>query len=270
MDKQQSLLQQDARYTVSLDVFEGPLDLLLHLIRKHELDIFDIPIAFITQKYLDYLDLMKDLNLNLASEYLEMAAHLAYIKSKMMLPNEGDDDDEDGLEDGPDPREELVRQLLEYQKYKTAADDLSDRPQHGRDVFVRDPEHVKREEDRDLASPGLFALMEALKQILEKVDYSENNPYKNNEILITQISLTARIHEIVDILQVKERVLFTELFEGIYTRADVITSFLAILEMTKLNLAKIHQAAPNCEIYISVLASRDEAQEVLLENKLEA
>ncbi|MBN2719425.1 MAG: segregation/condensation protein A [Deltaproteobacteria bacterium] len=270
MDKQQSLLQQDARYTVSLDVFEGPLDLLLHLIRKHELDIFDIPISFITQKYLEYLEIMKDLNLNLAAEYLEMAAQLAYIKSKMMLPNSGEDEEEDNIEDGPDPREELVRQLLEYQKYKTAADDLSERPQHGRDVFIRDSVKLKSDADRDLASPGLFALMEALKQILEKVDYSENNPYKNNEILITQISLTARIHELVDILQAKERVLFSELFEGIYTRADIITSFLAILEMTKLNLAKIHQAAPNSEIYISVLADKEEAQEVLLENKLEA
>ena len=270
MDKQQSLLQQDARYTVSLDVFEGPLDLLLHLIRKHELDIFDIPIAFITQKYLEYLDLMKDLNLNLASEYLEMAAHLAYIKSKMMLPNEDGDEDDDAFDDGPDPREELVRQLLEYQKYKTAADDLTGRPQHGRDVFVRDAERLKSEEERDLASPGLFALMEALKQILEKVDYSENNPFKNNEIQITQISLTARIHELVDILAAKERVLFSDLFDGIVRRADIITSFLAILEMTKLNLAKIHQAGPNTEIYISGLANRDEAQEVLSENKLEA
>ncbi|MBN2531027.1 MAG: segregation/condensation protein A [Deltaproteobacteria bacterium] len=270
MDNQQSLLQKDLRYTVSLDVFEGPLDLLLHLIKKHELDIFDIPIAFVTQKYLEYLELMKDLNLNLASEYLEMAAHLTYIKSKMMLPNPDGDDEEDGLEDGPDPREELVRQLLEYQKYKTAADDLADRPQHGRDVFIRDPLKVKHEEDRDLASPGLFALMEALKKILEQVDYSENNPYKNNEILITQISLTARIHEIVDILQKKSRVLFTELFEGVYSRIDVITSFMAILEMTKLNLAKVHQAAPNSEIYISVLADRDAAEQVLSEHKLEA
>ncbi len=270
MDKQQSLLHQDARYTVSLDVFEGPLDLLLHLIRKHELDIFDIPIAFITRKYLEYLNLMKDLNLNLASEYLEMAAHLAYIKSKMMLPNADGDEDEDGLEDGPDPREELVRQLLEYQKYKTAADDLANRPQHGRDVFIRDVVKLKNDEDREMASPGLFALMEALKQILEKVDYSENNPYKNNEILITQISLTARIHELVDILQQNERVLFSELFEGIITKSDIITSFLAILEMTKLNLAKIHQAAPNSEIYISSLADKNEAAQVLAENKLEA
>jgi segregation and condensation protein A len=270
LDKQQSLLQQDARYTVSLDVFEGPLDLLLHLIRKHELDIFDIPIAFITQKYLEYLDLMKDLNLNLASEYLEMAAHLTYIKSKMMLPNPEGEEDEDGLEEGPDPREELVRQLLEYQKYKTAADEISSRPQHGRDVFVRDATKLKSDEDREMASPGLFALMEALKQILEKVDYSENNPYKNNEILITQISLTARIHELVDILQQKERILFSELFEGIVTRSDIITSFLAILEMTKLNLAKIHQAAPNSEIYIAALADHEEAAQVLSENKLEA
>ncbi|MBN2343370.1 MAG: segregation/condensation protein A [Deltaproteobacteria bacterium] len=270
MEQQQQSLLQDGRYMVSLDVFEGPLDLLLHLIKKHELDIFDIPIAFITQKYLEYLDLMKTLNLNLAAEYLEMAAHLAYVKSKMMLPNQDDDNEDDGLEEGPDPREELVRQLLEYQKYKTAADELADRPQHGRDVFIRDPGRLSSDEDRELASPGLFALMEALKQIFEKVDYSENNPYKNNEILITQISLTARIHELVDILNDRERVPFMELFEGRYTRGDIITTFLAILEMTKLNLAKVHQAGPNTEIHISGLADKTEAEQVLMDNKLEA
>lgn len=269
MEKQQSLLQ-DGRYVVSLDVFEGPLDLLLHLIRKHELDIFDIPISFITQKYLEYLHLMKTMNLNLAAEYLEMAAHLAYIKSKMMLPNPTDSEDEDGLEEGPDPREELVRQLLEYQKYKTAADQLTDRPQHGRDVFVREQNGIESDEERDLASPGLFALMEALKQVFEKVDYSENNPYKNNEIHVTQVSMTARIHEILDILIERKRVPFVELFKEAYTRADVITSFLAILEMTKLNLAKVHQAGPNTEIHVSAMVDKDEANQVLADNKLEA
>lgn len=268
-NKQQSLLS-DSRYLVSLDVFEGPLDLLLHLIRKHELDIFDIPISFVTRKYLEYLEVMKDLNLNLAAEYLEMAAHLAYVKSKMMLPEQQNEDDDDLLEDGPDPREELVRQLLEYQKYKTAADDLIHRPQHGRDVFARDPGRLVCDEERDLASPGLFSLMEALKQILEKVDYDENNPYKNNEIVISQISITARIHEIMDILFARNRVPFSELFAGCYVKSDIITSFLAILEMTKLNLAKVHQAEPNSEIHISARANKEEASQVLTENKLEA
>ncbi|MCP4199575.1 MAG: segregation/condensation protein A, partial [Proteobacteria bacterium] len=124
MVKQLSL---DGRYIVSLDIFEGPLDLLLHLIRKHELDIFDIPIAFITTKYLEYLESMKQLNLDLASEYLEMAATLTLIKSRMLVPAEENVDD-DLFEDGPDPREELVRRLLEYQKYKTAAEELTSLP----------------------------------------------------------------------------------------------------------------------------------------------
>src|SRR5262245_32314105 len=122
-------------FRLELGAFEGPLDLLLHLIQSHELDILDLPIAFITEKYLEYLGLMQELALDVVSEYLVMAATLAHIKSKMLLPAPPAGQDDDPLEDQVDPREELVRRLLEYQKYKAAAEDLAGRGIAGRDVF---------------------------------------------------------------------------------------------------------------------------------------
>ncbi len=264
MGEQQSLLA-DHRYRVSLDVFEGPLDLLLHLIRKHELDIFDIPISFITNKYLEYLNMMTNLNLNIASEYLEMAAQLALIKSRMMLPKSNDDDD-DLIDDTPDPREELVRQLLEYQKYKTAADDIIALPQHGRDIFIK-PETDLPLMEQEIESPGLFSLMSALKTVFDKLNVDEQ--VNHREITITRVSITARIHEILDILLDKKRVPFSSLFEDQVSRSDIISSFLAILEMTKLSLIKIHQAGPSTEIHISASADKAQAQQVLDENKME-
>ncbi|MBN2802494.1 MAG: segregation/condensation protein A [Deltaproteobacteria bacterium] len=264
MGEQQSLLG-DYRYKVSLDVFEGPLDLLLHLIRKHELDIFDIPIAFITGKYLEYLNMMKNLNLNIASDYLEMAAQLALIKSRMMLPDSGDDDD-DTLEDVEDPREELVRQLLEYQKYKTAADDIISMPQEGRDLFIR-PDFDKSAIEPELESPGLFSLMEALKSVIDKLNVEEQ--VNHREITITRVSITARIHEILDLLLDKKRIPFTALFKDKVSKSDIISSFLAILEMTKLSLIQIHQAGTNTEIHISASADKAEAIKVLTDNNLE-
>src|SRR3954466_5933223 len=119
--------RKGTEYHVSLASFEGPLDLLLHLIQKHELDILDIPVSFVTEKYLEYISLMEELSIDVASEYLIMAATLAHIKSKSLLPVAPTDQDEDGLDEELDPREELIRRLLEYQKYKQAAAELNDR-----------------------------------------------------------------------------------------------------------------------------------------------
>jgi len=133
---QETAQTREAPFAVALPQFEGPLDLLLSLIQEHKLDIFDVPIAFLTARYLEYLERARDLDLDLAGEYLLMAATLAHIKSRLLLPRE-ETADAEGLEPGPDPREELIRRLLEYQKYKTAAQALGARPQLGRDVFVR-------------------------------------------------------------------------------------------------------------------------------------
>jgi segregation and condensation protein A len=247
------------RYIVQLEVFEGPLDLLLHLISKHEIDIFDIPIAFITSKYLEYLNLMKQLNLDLASEYLEMAATLALIKSRMLVPSEPAGDDEE-LEIGPDPREELVRRLLEYQKYKTAAEALITRPMLGRDTFARGLAE-EMSEDRELAAPGLFALLEAFHQIVARVDIDTSH-----HVTIIRTSVSERINQIVDLLRERRRVLFDDLFEGQQGISDLVVTFLSILEMSKLGLSRVHQAGTHGDIYITASDSLDASIDDLLKD----
>ena len=156
---------------LELDSFRGPLDLLLYLVRKHELDILDLPIAFITDKYLEYLDLLQGLNLDIASEYLVMAATLAHIKSKMLLPRPPEDqDDEDA--DLADPRAELILRLLEYQKYKTVASDLGERAIAGRDVFSRGAPPPSADGPPPLKEVSVFKLLDALKRIAERVNAS--------------------------------------------------------------------------------------------------
>ncbi|MCP4675588.1 MAG: segregation/condensation protein A [Deltaproteobacteria bacterium] len=255
-------LTEEERYIVKLDMFEGPLDLLLHLIRTHELDIFDIPIAFITKKYLEFINLMKEFNLDLASEYLEMAATLAYIKSRMLLPTEPDLDEE-LLEEGPDPREELIRRLLEYQKYKTAAEKLAIRPMLGRDMFPRgDVENVSVE--RDLASPGLFALMEAFQKVLKNADVDPSH-----EVSVTRISVSARINQLIDLMRLKQRLTFKELFEDQRTRADMVVTFLSLLEMTKIGLTKIHQVDIQSEIHLIASSSIGDTEKMPADQLLE-
>ena len=256
---EQPIRAVDGQYVVSLRVFEGPLDMLLYLIRKHELDIFDIPIGFITQKYLEYLNLMQELNLDLASEFIEMAAQLAYIKSRMMLPADPNAEEDAGDELGVDPREELVRALLEYQKYKTAAEALAAMPRAGRDTFTPPPTALP--DDRDLAPPGLFALMEALQKVLDRVGAGDDT----REISVTRISVSARISQIYDALRLRRRMPFLELFDGYATRGDVVITFLAILEMTKLGLTQLHQAGPDTEIHITAAADEDVATKIIAE-----
>lgn len=254
------------RYVVSLDVFEGPLDLLLHLIRRHEIDVFDIPIAFVTRKYLEYLELMKELDLDLAAEYLEMAATLLHIKSRMMVPSPSEGEDEtDAAEDGPDPREELVRQLLEYQKYKVAAERIAAMPRRGRDTFPRGaPREDSAADDRELSAPGLYALLEALRQMLDRAGRDAAT-----EITITRISVSARIHQLLDQLHLRGRIAFGALFDERVTRSDVVVTFLALLETTRLGLTRVQQAGPGGEIHIEAAVDAAEAARVLSATELE-
>lgn len=253
----------DERYLVSLDVFEGPLDLLLHLIRKHEIDIYDIPIAFITEKYLEYLGAMQEINLDLAAEYLEMAATLAYIKSRTMVPSDEPGGEEaTETEEGPDPREELVRQLLEYQKYREAAEGLASLPQKGRDTFARGG--AESTEEPGLEAPSLFSLLESLKQIFDRVGRDPST-----EISVTRMTVSARVQQIVDRMQSLSRCSFLGLFDEDYTRTDVVVTFLAVLEMTRLSLLRIHQAGPLAEIHVTLIADADESAHVISESELE-
>jgi len=210
-----------------LPAFEGPLDLLLHLIKVNEVDIYDIPIALITAQYLEYLDLMQELNLDIASDYLVMAATLAYIKSRMLLPSQTDLSEE---ETGEDPRDELVQRLLEYQKFKQAAEQLGSKEILGRDVFARSAhEEIEEGEGGEDIEASLFDLMEALREILKKVETQE----KLLDFTREKISLKDKMIEILEKLRDVEYVLFEDLFSGSITRFEIIVTFVALLELIK-------------------------------------
>jgi segregation and condensation protein A len=225
-------------------MFEGPLDLLLHLIHKNELDITNIPIALITEQYLEYLKLMKVLNLDMAGEYLLMASTLLYIKSKMLLPASS----EEGEEEGEDPRAELVRRLLEYQKYKEAAAELEKRPMLDRDVFLRStPMEVEDAGEEERVEVNLFELIEAFRKILERVKTEEFH-----EVILDRLSVEEKAQEIFSLLQREKRSMaFHLLFPEQASRRVIIITFLAILELVKMKLVRIFQLAPFETIRIS-------------------
>jgi segregation and condensation protein A len=225
-------------YQVVLPTFEGPLDLLLHLIEQHELDIRDIPIAFVAAKYVEYITLMEELNIDVASEYLVMAATLTHIKSKMLLPVQPSDQ-EDEEDEGLDPRAELVRRLLEYQKYKLAAEQLGGGDVLGRDVFVRGLPAPALEGPAPLAGLSLFKLLDAFQGVLSRTKVKVDH-----QIDLERFSITDRINQLVDLLQRNKRCTFEQLFEGASSRVDLIITFLALLEMTRLRMTRLEQEAP--------------------------
>jgi segregation and condensation protein A len=232
-------------YTFRLEGFEGPLDLLLHLIQKNELDIFNIPISLVTEQYLEYLQLMKVLNLDIAGEYLLMAATLLHIKSKMLLPKSSEGEEE---EEEEDPRAELVRRLLEYQKYKNAALEMEKRPLLDRDVFVRlaspEPEEGPEEERIDA---NLFELLEAFRQVLKRV-----KPETVHEVILEHLSVEAKIQEILALLGKENRsIAFHRLFPEQASRRVVVVTLLAILELVKMKRIRIFQLAAFETIRIS-------------------
>ncbi len=220
-------------YQIKLDkIFEGPMDLLIHLIKKHEVDVYDIPIALITDQYLHYIELMKAMNIDLAGDFLVMAATLAQIKSKMLLPvHENEEDDED-------PRTALTRPLLEYLQMKTAAEQLSQRPLLGEDTFTRKPgkSDFIAEPEEEVIKVGLFELIDAFQKVLSRISVSDRM-----DLAADQISVKERITEIVDILEVKGTIAFDELFCEAATKNHVIVTFLAVLEMVKLSLIRVAQ-----------------------------
>jgi len=232
-------------FRLAVSSFEGPLDLLLHLIQEHELDILDLPIAFITERYLEYLSTMNVLALDVVSEYLVMAATLAHIKSKMLLPTTPTDQDDAADEIEGDPREELVRRLLEYQKYKAAAETLAGRGLFGRDVFVRGAPAEKAEGKAPLGGMTLFNLLDAFNRVLKRA-----NAEFSREITAERITIQDRIQEILDVLAERTQITFDELFEGYLTTYDIVVSFLAMLEMGKQKLLRVYQNEPYAPIYL--------------------
>jgi segregation and condensation protein A len=231
-------------YPVRLQNFEGPLDLLLHLIRKHELDIYDIPIALITQQYLEYLDLMTEMDLDLAGEFLVMAASLIHIKSKTLLPRPDPKQDEPD----EDPREALVRRLLEHQRFKAAAELLHEKEiqrsaQWGRpDERIADLVGEAPEPELDV---DLFSLMTAFRQVLER---ARRRP--KVYLPAEQLSIEDRIAQLEARLSEQEACGFEELFGDVDTRAGMIVTFLALLEMIRLKRVRVFQQAPGGSIRV--------------------
>jgi segregation and condensation protein A len=238
--------------------FEGPLDLLLHLIQQHELDILDIPMAFVTERFLRYLAVMRTLTIDVASEYLVMAATLTHIKSKMLLPTvpEGQDDGLPGDEE-EDPRAELVRRLLEYQKYKAAAGELAERGTLGKDVFGRGAGEPVPQGPAPFAQTGVFSLLDAFEKVL-----SRTNVKLDHEVVFDRISITDRMMELQDRLTARRTMRFDEMLLDAGrtpSRFDVVITFLAILEMAKLRMVRVYQSDPLAPIHVE-LAVSDEAE----------
>ncbi|HUT52084.1 MAG TPA: segregation/condensation protein A [bacterium] len=238
-------------YRVRLESFEGPLDLLLYLIRKNEVEIYDIPIALIVEQYMAYLDLMRSLNLDVAGDFIVMAATLSHIKSQLLLPRTG----EEALaeEEGEDPRAELVRRLLEYQRYKEAAQGLMARPVLGRDVFVRPPSQELIEEaaraagisPMTFAEVGVFELLEAFKEVMDRAKVTNWH-----EVTMERISIMDRINDILALLRDVDSLAFDQLFTSVTDKAMIIATFLALLELIRLRVIKAHQERPLGPIHL--------------------
>ena len=246
----------ESHYQVALDVFEGPLDLLLHLVKKHELSILEIPIAFVTEKYLEYLDAMAALDIDVAGEYLLMAATLCHIKSRELLPPDAlepeDGEHLEGLEDGIDPRADLIARLLEYQKYKEAAGQLGQRPVIGRNVWGRGTateDAVSEGVDLDVVAPlapfPVHKLIEAFDRVMRQAKLKVSH-----DVLIDRLSVGQKIAELTDRLEAEGRFPFTSMFSFLRlgvertleeVRHEAVVTFLALLEMAKLRLITLSQ-----------------------------
>ena len=240
------IMQQD--YEVKLEIFEGPMDLLLHLIRKNKVEIYDIPLSLIMDQYLAYLDMMRSLNIDVAGEFVEMAATLAYIKSRMLVPRIASEDEEQE----EDPRMELVRPLLEYAKIKEAAQSLENNLQLDRDVYAR---HIPAEElwglnsGEELAAIGLFELVSALQEVLHRAE-----PEEFLEMSAETMRLKDKISQLMEILAGVSSLTFHELFEEKVRKGDIVLTFLAILELVRLQVVRAFQHQPSgiIRLYLAV------------------
>jgi segregation and condensation protein A len=234
-------------YHVRFEAFEGPLDLLLHLIRENRFDIYNIPLARITEQYLNHLDLMRTLDLDVAGEFLLMAATLAHMKSQMLVPpDEAQADPED---EGVDPRQELVRRLLEYQKYKDAALQLFSRPLLYRNVFKREREEPlpKSDTPADLLEVSVFKLVDVFHKLLTNLTLVKPHDVEEDPVRIAECvgMIRAKIQE-----SGEGAVKFSDLFDGTATRRRVVVTFMALLEMLKRGAIRVFQAAPFAEIEV--------------------
>jgi segregation and condensation protein A len=245
MSEEEASIPARDQLHVTLPSFEGPLDLLLHLVQKHELDILDLPIAFVTERYLAYLDVMKQLDLDVASEYLVMAATLAHIKSKLLLPAPPAGQDEETLLEEIDPRAELIRRLLDYQRYKKVGEELGARGVAGRDVFLRGAAPPESEGPAPLAEIGLFKLLDAFQAALKK-----RSGIVAFEVSAERVSIQDRITQITERLRLSKQCTLASLLDQQPTVYEVVVTFLALLEMAKMHLVRVYQPDPLAEIFL--------------------
>ena len=230
---------------VILEAFEGPLDLLLYLIRRQNLDILDIPIAEITRQYVEYVELMRDLRLELAAEYLVMAAMLAEIKARMLMPRP-----QAAEEEGEDPRAELVRRLQEYERYKTTAEELDQLPRIGRDNFVVEVSSPDIEPVRIHPTVSLADLLHALKDVMVRAER-----FSHHSVQMEPLSVRERMSRILEMTSSGEFMDFHTLFSPEEGRRGAVVSFLALLELVRGHLLELHQLQPFAPIRVRGIAS---------------
>jgi len=245
--KVEPIRPMESDYKVKLEVFEGPLDLLLYLIKKEEVDIYDIPIERITNQYMEYLTLMQMLNLEMAGEFLVMAATLMYIKSRMLLPEDQQVTDTEA-EEGEDPRWELIRQLVEYKKFKDAGLQLGRREEQQANIFSRSGPATGTEMDAEipLAEVSIFDLINAFNDVLKKASAREDF----REIMEEKFTVSDKIEEILYTLRDRSEMIFSELFATAISRAEVVVTFLALLELIRLKRLKVLQTEAFGEIHV--------------------
>ncbi len=234
---------------VFLEAFEGPLDLLLYLIKRQNLDVLDIPIAEITRQYVEYVEIMKELKLELAAEYLVMAAMLAEIKSRMLLPRPVEEGEEE------DPRAELVRRLQEYERFKKAAEDIDELPRVGRDVHVIEVEPPELKHEKPLPEVQLKELLLAFSEVLRRADM-----FTHHHIQREALSVRERMSNVLAKLQENTFTEFGSLFSPEEGRMGVVVTLLAVLELLKGHLIELVQAEPYAPIHLSPASSTAAAE----------
>src|SRR6266513_3837843 len=240
----------DADYKVKLEVFEGPLDLLLYLIKRDELDIYDISIERITSQYLEYLQSFKELNIEVAGEFIVMAANLIYLKSRSLLPRDQQPPEEDAGED--DPRWELIRQLIEYKKFKEAASELHLRELEQERIFAREgASSLMLQEPLRLGEVGIFQLINAFQTVIKRIEARHDV----QEIFGERFSVSEKIDAILQRVATGTPVRFSDLFGAVVSRVEVAVTFLALLELIRLKQVRAIQKSVFGEIEIAPAAA---------------
>lgn len=237
------------KLSFKLDVFEGPLDLLLHLINKNKVNILDIPIVDITNQYFEALSLMKGLDLEISSEFLVMAAQLLYIKSRMLLPKPKVSD-----EDEEDPRTELVERLLEYQRYKQASQFLKEREFSTRFLYFKPPENIEPQVVPYNGTYTLDDLLSAFSDVLERNALRSPPPKRTFEGIVRQekVSVKQKLHTIMNLMRKRKRVMFSELFDGLATKPEMVATFLALLELIRMSRVLVDYKAAQKDFVLTV------------------